>query len=353
MHTINQLRNKAEKNTRFSKRVSYKELIEEPILALSVDPIYLKTRPIQLKFTLNILTSLLQANRNKYDVQLATLDQTDPSKSGTTNSAFRSLSPLNSLIEKQQLSQYKQASIAISAILHTQTATCCQMVIESSLLKGNSECSKIAANFLHEQIMADLTGNVLKLLVWQGFPLVGMKRFVDLVESCYISVDYLSDCFRSSNLERRIFGICLSSYLLEKHRTPNTLRTAKLALNVLYTTVLYSKSILKSIKNGHLDSPENSSSNTELLMILSETVLIDSVKRICDNCNSLVSEGVILLGYIDQFLTDSLSMESVHCESVYVRGKSGSTGGKIENRVIRIRKCIKETRRNLAMGKSI
>merc|ERR1711879_165352 len=175
----------------------------------------------------------------------------------------------------------------------------------------------------------------------------------DLVDSCYIAVDHVVESFRSSSLERRVFAICLSSYLLEKHRTPYTLKTAKLAMNVLYTTIIYSKGLVEA-------------DACEVVLLLSEPILIASLRRICENCGGLVTEGTLLLAHIDKMLTESLSIESVHHDSAVevVTGTNnsrrkmgsiclGSFHSRIVARVNSIRKIIDETRRSLAITQSV
>ena len=151
--------------------IGYKHLLADPLIIFTSDPIHFRN-PDHLTFLTSILSSLLKASSSDFFVKLELLDESG--KKGV----------------------YRQAEVTSKTLTLTQTVGCCQLLIEGCLEDGmDSECAKIAARFLHDQIILD--PHILQLLVWQGFPLKCLPSFVYLVDSSHVAVEYLTDSLRS------------------------------------------------------------------------------------------------------------------------------------------------------------
>merc|ERR1719219_1218877 len=97
----------------------------------------------------------------------------------------------------------------------------------------------------------------------------------------------------------------------------------------------------------HQASPSGAVS--ELALLLSEPMLIMAIERICRNSPTWATEGVLLLGHIDKFLLEFVSLEKVHCESdIELDETNCQMSNELLKQVAQIRDSIQVTRRSVA-----
>ena len=318
------------------KLCSYAKLINDPLTALKIDPNVLLSDSKVLTYVMSILSSLIQGSEAKFQMSLNLLDRKHKSKLGEAHKISGSNTKKltvptdsgkndkdgqngankkedkkdeddgknNEILEKNNSEQYNAARAAISACLMTQLACALQLLIESALQKGKIQCARIVARQMNQYFIQNR--NILKLIIWQGFPIQAIDRFVKLIDCCHITVDkndnYLAAYLANHDLERRCFVFIFISHLLEKHKTNETIKIAKLALNVLYTTIISSN----QANPGRSDFAEEN----EMIRIISEPLLIKAIERICRNATVLTAEGIVLLGQIFDLIKDDLTLST-------------------------------------------
>ncbi|CAI4233156.1 unnamed protein product [Auanema sp. JU1783] len=198
------------------------------------------------------------------------------------NLLMRSVHTANCSLNEVERQERDVLSIAVD---HTRGSLLIQLLIEvsdpkrmqdeqtPSALKRRRLVRKIACEYIHQLFIMDK--NIMKLVLFQTFPLHMVPYLVEDVPSMFVARDFLQEMLSLPDIKRRIFGISLMIHVSKKYRITATCASTDLILDVLHTLLRFCEAsinvklflkIVPTLAEINSVFPQLSSDVTHLLM---------------------------------------------------------------------------------------
>jgi len=197
--------------------ITQEELALDPLAVLRCDERVFRTGPM-LQIVLYMLKACLAASRTRLSQYLVDQQPATPHLLDTEREELR-----NSLVLTQE-------SAAIQILLE-----CCQEGGESGggRLKAVQETQSQVCCYLHQAFIEDT--NLAKLVHFQGYPHELLAVTTAGVPSMFICMTTAPELLSQPSLEKQVFAVDLISHLSVVCAMPNSLSTARLAVNAVWT----------------------------------------------------------------------------------------------------------------------
>jgi len=200
-------------------RITQEELALDPLACLRCDERVFRTGPV-LQMLLYMLGACLAASRTRLSQYLA--DQQQGNNPALQDAEREELK--NSLVLTQE-------SAAIQILLE-----CCQEEEDSaagSRLRDVQETQSTVCCYLHQAFIENTT--LAKLVHFQGYPHPLLAVTAAGVPSMFICLETAPELLSQPSLEKQVFAVDLISHLSVVCAMSNSLSTARLAVNAVYT----------------------------------------------------------------------------------------------------------------------
>eukprot|EP01080_Neovahlkampfia_damariscottae_P004027 gene4027-7283_t len=99
-------------------------------------------------------------------------------------------------------------------LILTQDSTIIQILLEKSL---KLKSKQLIFTFIHQRFIEN--PNIAKMVHFQTYPISLIQHTIHGIESMHICMDFLHEILNQTSFEKKIFGIVLTSYLVEKYPT--------------------------------------------------------------------------------------------------------------------------------------
>eukprot|EP00092_Neocalanus_flemingeri_P019401 GFUD01021015.1.p1 GENE.GFUD01021015.1~~GFUD01021015.1.p1 ORF type:complete len:1102 (+),score=357.95 GFUD01021015.1:297-3602(+) len=270
--------------------ITQEELALDPLAVLRCDERVFRTGPI-LQIVLYMLKACLAASRTRLSQYLVDQQPTTPALLDTEKEELR-----NSLVLTQE-------SAAIQILLE-----CCQEEEsgeETGLgrLRAVQETQSQVCCYLHQAFIEDT--NLAKLVHFQGYPHSLLAVTTAGVPSMFICLATAPELLSQPSLEKQVFAVDLISHLSVVCAMPNSLSTARLAVNAVWTLL------------GVLAAKERE----QLLM-----PTLPALARMCRAFPPLIEDCIQLLAQAATMWISAQSVTQYHRPG-YCMGQVESSGG--------------------------
>jgi len=198
--------------------ITQEELALDPLAVLRCDERVFRTGPL-LQIVLYMLKACLAASRTRLSQYLVDQQPATPHLQDTEREELR-----NSLVLTQE-------SAAIQILLE-----CCQEEAGEGgggRLKAVQETQSQVCCYLHQAFIEDT--NLAKLVHFQGYPHSLLSVTTAGVPSMFICMTTAPELLSQPSLEKQVFAVDLISHLSVVCAMPNSLSTARLAVNAVWT----------------------------------------------------------------------------------------------------------------------
>jgi len=198
--------------------ITQEELALDPLAVLRCDERVFRTGPI-LQIVLYMLKACLAASRTRLSQYLVDQQPASPALLDTEREELR-----NSLVLTQE-------SAAIQILLE-----CCQEEVgegDGGRLRAVQETQSQVCCYLHQAFIEDT--NLAKLVHFQGYPHSLLPVTTAGVPSMFICLATAPELLSQPSLDKQVFAVDLISHLSVVCAMPNSLSTARLAVNAVWT----------------------------------------------------------------------------------------------------------------------
>ncbi|VDM46025.1 unnamed protein product [Toxocara canis] len=119
------------------------------------------------------------------------------------------------------------------SLLGAQDSEMVQVLLEACWRFSNPEVQQLACEHIHQMFIADPV--LLKLVHFQGYPVVMVPMAVRLIPSMHICLDFVHEMLALADMSKRLFAIVLITELAQQYRIEHSCIRVDLVLDVLWT----------------------------------------------------------------------------------------------------------------------